>query len=308
MDYEKFVETIKEVVTSLCGNDMEIMVTHIKKNNGVTKTGLLMKRKETNMAPTIYLEDFYTDFQRGKSISEIADNIIKIYRHNQNTPVFLVEKFKDFNYIKHRIMYKIINKDRNQELLKECPHVTFLDLAVVPYVEFQVEDENHGTILIKVEHLSLWGISEEEIMSIAAKNTPELLQPKIRKMEDTIRELFEVNYSEPEEEVEEFLKEIEACEVKIPIYVLTNQRNLYGASCMLYEGVLEMFSEQIQEDVYILPSSIHEVLLVPASKAMEPKELSSMVQEINSTQMPVEEILSDNVYKYSMKERGFCIV
>lgn len=308
MGYEKFVESVREVVASFCGAEVIVTVTRVQKNNGVCKIGLMMKNTDSNIAPTVYLEDFYQEFQKGKSVSEIARVIAKVYKQNKTPVSFRIEEFKNFDQVKDKIVYRIINRDKNQELLKESPYLGFLDLAVVPYAVFPVEEGNSGTVLIKKEHLELWGITEEEILSIASENTPKMLQPRIRKMEDTLRELFEVNHIEQEQEVELFLKDLENNREKVPMYVLTNQRNLYGAACMLYQGVIEMFTEQIEEDVYILPSSIHEVLLIPASKVIEANELVSMVQEINATQVPVEEVLSDNVYRYSMAERGFCIV
>ena len=308
MKYEEFVENIREMVAAFCGENTKVMITQVKKNNGVNKTGLMMKNKNSNMAPTVYLEEFYQEYKMGKTVSEIAHTIVKVYREKHPNYGFQIEQFKDFEQVKTRIVYRIINRDKNQEILKEVPHINFLDLAVVPYLVFSVEEGNSGTILIKREHLELWGISEDIVMSIAGENTPKMLQPKLRKMEDTLKELFEINHLQKEQDVEIFLKDLEENKEIVPMYVLTNQNNLYGAACMLYHGVIEMFTEQLGEDVYILPSSIHEVLLIPASRAMEPKELISMVRDINATQLPVEEVLSDNVYRYSMEERGFCIL
>ena len=145
-------------------------------------------------------------------------------------------------------------------------------------------------------------------MKIAAENTPKLLQPQIHKMEDTIRQLISTGAGGDRREYENLLEEMEESAYKVPMYVLTNPKNLYGASCMVYDGVIEMFAEEMGEDLYIWPSSIHEVILVPACKALAALELRSMVQEINSTQIPEEEILSNHVYKFSVEERGFCMI
>lgn len=307
MEYEAFVETMRELVASFSGANTTVMVTEVNKNNGVKRMGLMLKEKTSNVAPTVYLEDFYDEFQRGKSLSEMAQAIVKAYQNRQFHCGFDVEQFKDFQKIKERIVYRIVNKEKNEELLKESPYIEFLDLAVVPYVTFFMEDGTIGAILMKKEHLELWNVSEEVVLRIAGENTHKFLPPKISKMEDTLRELFVMNHLEQEQGVEQFLEDMEANSDKIPMYVLTNQRNWYGAACMLYEGVIEMFAQQLQKDVYILPSSVHEVLLVPAAEELCPEELTDMVQEINMTQIPIEEVLSDHVYKYSIEERGFCI-
>ena len=306
MEYEKFVDTIQKKVEELSEPGTKVVIMEVCKNNGVRKKGLMVKAKTCNMAPTVYLEDFYEEYLRGKTHEEIAEGVVQVYRDNDAMMNFQIEEFKDFEKMKSRLVFRIVNLEKNEEMLKDSPYITFLDLAVVPYISFPVDGMNCGSILVKKEHLKLWGISEETAMKIAAENTPKLLQPQIRKMEDTIRQLILSGFNDQQAEYERLLEEMEEQEHKVPMYVLTNTKNLYGASCMVYDGVIEMFAEEMGEDIYILPSSIHEVILVPESQALVATELKSMVQEINMTQLPKEEMLSDCVYKFSIEERGFC--
>lgn len=308
MEYEKFVDTMRRKVEALSDAGTKVVIIEVCKNNGVKKKGLMVKAKNCNMAPTVYLEEFYTEYKRGKTLEEIAEAVVKVYRDNDAFINFHVEDFKDFKQMKSRLVFRIVNYEKNAEILRDSPYITFLDLAVVPYISFPVDGNNCGSILVKNEHLMLWGITAETAMKIAAENTPKLLQPQIRKMEDTIRQLINAGVGEDRMEYENLLEEMEENDHKVPMYVLTNPKNLYGASCMLYDGVIEMFAEEMGEDIYILPSSIHEVILVPTSKALAALELRSMVQEINSTQIPAEEILSNHVYMFSVEQRGFCMI
>lgn len=308
MEYEKFVKTIQKMVEVLSDSDIKVMTTEVCKNNGVKRKGIMMKKEGGNVAPTVYLEEFYSEFQRGKPLEEIAHTILEIYHHNCAKNSFQVDKFKDYQQMKSQIVYRIVNFDKNMENLKDSPYIQFMDLAIVLYVSFPVDGMTSGAVLIKNEHLDLWGITKEEALKQAAENTPKLMQPQIKKMEDTIRELFAIGAGEETEEFEIFMNEMRENEARIPMYVLTNEKNLYGAACMLYEGVLEMFAQELGEDIYILPSSVHEVILVPASISFPARELKEMVQEINATQIPKEEILSETVYKFSMKKRGFCMI
>lgn len=308
MEYEKFVDTMRRKVEALSDVGTRVVIMEVCKNNGVKKKGLMVKAKNCNMAPTVYLEEFYEEYKRGKTLEEITEAIVKVYRDNDAFINFHVEDFKDFRQMKSRLVFRIVNYEKNAEMLSDSPYITFLDLAVVPYISFPVDGNNCGSILVKDEHLMLWGINAETAMKIAAENTPKLLQPQIHKMEDTIRQLISTGAGGDRREYENLLEEMEESAYKVPMYVLTNPKNLYGASCMVYDGVIEMFAEEMGEDIYILPSSIHEVILVPASKALAALELRSMVQEINSTQIPEEEILSNHVYKFSVEERGFCMI
>lgn len=308
MEYEKFVKTMQRMVEVISDSDIKVMITEVSKNNGVKRKGIMMKKESGNVAPTIYLEEFYSEFQRGKPLEEIAHTILEICHHNCAMNSFQVDKFKDYQQMKSQIVYRIVNLDKNMENLKDSPYIRFMDLAIVLYVSFPVDGMISGAVLIKNEHLDLWGITKEEALRQAAENTPKLMQPQIKKMEDTIRELFAIGEGEENEEFEIFMNEMRENEARIPMYVLTNEKNLYGAACMLYEGVLEMFAQELGEDIYILPSSVHEVILVPASISFPPRELKEMVQEINATQIPKEEILSGTVYKFSRKQRGFCML
>ena len=87
----------------------------------------------------------------------------------------------------------------------------------------------------------------------------------------------------------------------IPLLVLTNSRRYLGAACILYRGVLERFAKKLGENLYILPSSVHEVILLPETKVNSSKNLLRMVMEVNRTQLAPEEVLSDTVYYYDRK-------
>lgn len=308
MEYEKFIDTMRKKVEELSAAGTQVAVMEVSKNNGVKKKGLMVKAENCNMAPTVYLEEFYHEYENGKTLEDLAAAVVGVYHDSNAFRAFHAEDFTDFGKIESKLVFRMVNYEKNEEILKDSPYITFLDLAVVPYVSFQIDCNNYGTVLIKNEHLDIWGITKERALKIAAENTPRLLQPRIRKMEDTIRELIDDGVSHETKEYEMLLEEILKQEPQVPMYVLTNPKNLYGASCMVYDGVIEMFAEEMGEDVYILPSSIHEVILIPASKALDSLELKAMVQEINETQIPKEEILSNHVYKFSVSQRGFCMI
>lgn len=308
MEYENFVDTMRRKVEALSETGTKVIIMEVCKNNGVKKKGLMVKTKDCNMAPTVYLEEFYREYKKGKTLEEIAEAVVEVYRDNDTFRGFRIENFKDFEKMKSQLVFRVINYEKNAEILKDSPYIMFLDLAIVPYISFAVDESNWGSILVKNEHLDIWGITKENVMKIAAENTPKLMQPQIHKMEDTIRQLLVAGGGEETKEYVNLLEDMEEREDKIPMYVLTNPKNLYGATCIVYNGVIEMFAEEMGEDIYILPSSIHEVILLPASKALSCAELKDMVREINMTQIPTEEVLSDHVYRFSIHERGFCMI
>ena len=141
--------------------------------------------------------------------------------------------------------------------------------------------------------LKCWGISVEQLYLAAKENTPRLLNADFQTMRTVICQLLGKNCQEacPED-----------CQEESYMYVLSNQFRHFGAICMLYDRVLEDIANQIDEDFYILPSSIHEVIILPVSCSPSLTEINDMIVEINETQVTEEEVLSDHAYFYSKNE------
>ena len=174
------------------------------------------------------------------------------------------------------------------------PHVRVLDLALVFCCLVDASTLGTATILIYNQHLKLWNLTKDDLCSLAYKNTPILLPCEIRDMSDVIADLF--SHAGPVSGFEDIAG-------VIPMYVLTNKTKLNGSACILYHNLLQDFAETIESDLYLLPSSVHEILILPSYIDNTPKELSDIVREVNRTQLSAEEILSDHVYFYS-RETG----
>ncbi|MFQ9086043.1 MAG: DUF5688 family protein [Roseburia sp.] len=202
--------------------------------------------------------------------------------------------FTDYANVRPHIAYKLIHYERNRHLLADLPHFRYLDLAIVFYCLVSSSPSGNATILIRKDHLRFWNISPTQLFDAAKENTPRLLSYDLSNMNDLMEELLVPAHSTLSDP--DIKKEDAAI---CPMYVLTNQNKLNGASCILYEHLLEHFADRLCCDLYILPSSIHEVILIPATSDTSYQELSQMVQEVNDTQVSPEEILSDHVYYFS---------
>jgi len=198
--------------------------------------------------------------------------------------------------MKPYIFYRLVSLERNEKLLGEIPYIEFLDLAVTFHCLVRSEEEGIGTIRISDDQVEQWDIKLEELKELAFDNTARLFPPLIRTMEEVIKGLLD--RENIDNEIFDYDdKQYEA----YPMYILTNEKGINGASCILYKDVIKDFANLIKSDLYILPSSIHELILIPMESAIEKERLSQMVVEINSSQVPVDEVLSDHVYIYSRK-------
>lgn len=289
MTYQEFKANIFHTISTRLGSDYRVSLQDIIKNNDTHLDGLTILSAGSNISPTIYLNYYYDKYLAGKSLSTIYDDILLSYHQNVPKENIDISFFTDFAKVKNHIIFKLVNYERNKELLSKVPHVRYLDLAVVFNCFIKSTEDGYATILIHHQHLSYWNISTEELYALAMKNTPHLLHYQLQNMTDVIIDLFCNEHIELSKELLPVF----------PMYVLSNTTKLNGSGCILYEDLLSEIAQHLGSDFYILPSSIHEVLLIPVASASSYEDLSSMVHEINATQLAREEVLSDRVYFYS---------
>lgn len=294
MEYKEFVEYIKMNAGYIAGEGGNITINHVIKNNGCEMDGLVIMEKGKDIAPTIYLDSFYELYTNGENIKNIIRQIEVIYEQNKNNVTFDVNILKHFDTIKDKIVYKVVNYRSNDKLLEQVPHKRILDLAVVFYCLLDNEYGRSATALIYNNNLKNWNVTIDDVYKAALKNTPDLLHSKISSM----AALFEkcgVNVDGEEVDLKDY--------VPSDMYVLTNESKLNGAACILYENILYDFAQKLGADLYILPSSVHEVILLPKLSMFEKDELVNMVKEVNTEGVAADEVLSDHVYEYNRTER-----
>lgn len=291
MTYQDFKDELSSRLSQLLDENISIEFKEVKKNNGVILHGLLFNDRERNIAPTIYLDYFYDKYQNDAlySMDVICDDIMSQYRQYAPGEDFDVTLFTDFEKAKNMIGYKLINFEQNRDLLEEIPYVKFLDLAIVFYCMVKADFSGNGSILIRNEHINLWGVTAEDLLELARKNTPGLLGSQISSISDFLGNIAE-EYDLPPESLA-FLD-------TTPLYVLSNTVNLFGACCILYKNLLEKFSEELDSDLIIIPSSIHEVLLLKDDDIYDSDMLCELINHVNKTSLAAEDILSNHAYYY----------
>ena len=287
MNYRKFTETIADLLRERMGADYEVKITDVTKNNGVVLTGIIMMRRSDRISPTIYLEEPYRQYLAGVALQEIVDRIVELYQEQMKDFNLDIDSFKEFEYVRDRIFHKLINYEKNSKLLEDVPCFKWCDLAVVFYYAVEEELMGRASILIHNNHLVMWEQTVDVLYQIAQRNMrhrmPELLMPML----DLVEEMTGVKLHQEDE---------------IRMYVLTNRAKINGASAMLYSDKIKELAKRLQSDLMILPSSVHEVLLLPDDHEQEYAFYRQMVEEVNTTQVEPEEILSYSLYRYSREK------
>lgn len=212
--------------------------------------------------------------------------------------------FLNYEAVKSNIVYKLINTERNKELLEDIPYIEFLDLSVVFQCLLSQNESRLETLLIHNVHTKLWDVTVVDLYKAAKENTGRLLPYEIKNMADVIDEILKAEGTEQFKH-EDCMAEPESNKL---MYVLSNQKRIDGAVSMIYPGLLRDFADKIGSSFYIIPSSVHEVLLLPSENPEDRENLKDMVKEINDTQMEAEEILSYSLYWFDNIKGKICIL
>ena len=298
MKYPEFREELLNVLKSMVTKEVKVRLVQAEKLNGCMRFGVSFDSEGMKYSPTIYLEPFYRSFQRGKSIEEIAKELFACYEEELHDVPESVESLHSYESARENIYCKLIHLEENKCLLQNTPHIIFLDFAIVAYFEVNHEEIYKGSVLIKDYFLERWQITEEELINNALLRTKE-------KKEVFFRPMSEILYQYISEEDGDFYEYAQK-----GMFVLTNTEKYLGAIMVYYPEVLSGVASTIKEDFYLLPSSIHEWIVVPISTTSDEDELLRTVRDINHSAVLEEEVLSDNIYLYTVTagdERIRCI-
>lgn len=287
--YEKFVNEVTEAITVAAGVEYTVIPRRERRNNSVVLDGIMLQRGNERVAPNIYLNHYYAKYCNGESAEQIAEQIIALCEEKREEILELMQRL-DFSpeYVREHLYYRLIGRERNAELLQEVPNRNYLNLAVIYYWVVYEEGEQMGSIMMTHRQMELFGWTEEELMSMAQINTPRLFPVLTKGMDEIVGEIL-------------------ACQAEPQMMVLSNEKGINGAACLMYPGVLQRLEEAMNGSFYVLPSSIHELIVVP-DNGMSAVNLCEMVYCINRTQLPQEDVLSDTVYHYSEETKELIVV
>ena len=280
-----------------------VSIQVITKNNDLKLTGLTIQSVESNIAPTIYLEDFYKKYQEGTEMPEILRLIAEVRVEHEIEGGFDASQITDFDKCQDKILPRLVGAEWNKDLLEKRPHVIIEDLAVTFYIDLGANEEGSMSVQIHNDLMNSWGVTVETLYELAVKNLSGSKVGTFRTINEVMAEIMLPNLIEEygdKETAEQMLKMMMPPEDKM--FVLSNRSGINGASILLDKQMMQTVIDRVGSDFYILPSSIHEVLVVPADVGMNPADLVAMVVEVNQTTVETSERLSNQIYTYSVDE------
>ena len=261
-----FVEIIKYLPEEYSGYTVKL--ESIPKVNHTKECLHIRPDDQTSVVPNLYVDDMYNMYMKGNSFEETMRMAAEYY-------VAGLEMGKQFSMEmdqaihEKNIVFQLVNTNRNIGMIKDKPHRSWLNLTIIYRAVISCPDNGFYSAVITEEIARDHGWTEDELYEFAVKNTPELMP-------------------------------LSVLEVTEAFNIMTNEHKTMGAGVVLYEKALAEQAEEYDDDLYLIPSSIHEMLVLPAC-SNERDELVSILRDCNCKVLDVHDILSDSIYFYEKK-------
>ena len=302
LNYEEFKEKIKDDIKDYMDEkykDYGVVIRKVNKTNReVDGLNFYDIPGLKNATPTIYVNNLYEEYERTGNYEEVVRMAAEtMERGIKSFNDEIKAELLDTSRLKDNVFFTLINAEQNREILKTVPHREFEALAIV--YRWNLGNDSLGTYtnLVDNDLAKKEGLTENDLYNAANKNTKELFPILVKNMNEVISEIIFGESGIDEEMQKEFSEVMQETPDENCMYVITNESKLFGAASMLYEEPIHELAEQVGGDLYILPSSVHEVIAVPADFG-SPEELAEMVYEINMEQVDINDRLSNQVYHY----------
>jgi len=299
--YEEFIEEfVKEMEANLSGYGMEVNIVNKLRNNGILEKCIKVDIPGCNMSPSIGTLSIYEHYREFDDMEKIVSSLSSKIIEDKNRQIDTMSVLSKENILNSTYLM-VVNAKSNQKLLSETPHYLIAEgeLAVIPRLNISIEDGKTGTIIIKNGMLPKLQMTGDEILQVAKDNTAGQNLFEINSLLSVTMQMMTDNEEDIADDFSDFFTETTP-----KAFVVTNKDKKLGACCLACPEVIGTAIDKMGFDCYILPSSIHEVILVEKKgNADEIEELRDMVNQVNRQSVPAAEILSDKVFQYNAKTK-----
>lgn len=302
MNFEEFKEQfVEDVKQKLEDNGIECRVdTHEVSKLNESYEAITVTPEGSNVGVNVNMDRFFETLENGVDYDEVVDRAVSIVEKGiDEQPAIDVASLTNYDKMKDKLVMEVVSIEANAELLENVPHKEMEDMAVVYRFVLDSNDDGRATILATNQLIETMGVTPEQIHADAMENAPELKPAVIKGMSEVMAEMMGMS---PEDLAMMGMPTDPADE---QMYVATTPDQIHGAGIIAYQDFMDKAAERVGGDFFILPSSVHEVLIIPDNGQMDLEQLQDMVREVNATQVAPEEKLTDNVYHYDSKEKVF---
>ncbi len=301
MNFDEFKKEVKENIKNYLTEeyqDYDLRFDTIKKASGYEYEALMISPKEKGMSvmPALNITEAYDNYSNGMEIESVISKLADI-RMNVAIPEFDKEDIFNYERVKERVFPRLINTAANTEYLADKPHKDIEDLSIVYAVRVTEDESGFAEAIITDDLAEMWGVDRDELNARAMDNIAQR-PPLFKNIEDV---LFH-GMDNPGYEIED----IEPENYTVPFFILTNQQKTKGAVMAVSPKTMDRITAKFG-DVYVIPSSVDETLIVPKSMVDDLDRLVDMVREVNATEVAPQDRLSDKIYEYDSETHSLKI-
>lgn len=298
MNYNNFKDAVVEKFKDYLSEeyqDMELRLYSTQRiNMNMDAISLVPSGPEKNVSPVIYINQMFDDYLKTEDLEGVLQRAA--YRlENAFKHIPTIGKFDDFDSAKNNIVFQVVNTIQNEDMLTDMPHREFQDLSIIYRRIVKLDEQGIQSIMVNNNIAKMLGMNEEQLYNCAFENTKRILPPTVKRLSDVLNDVVTEMSMETVEMTDSIPDDM-------TLWVISNNRGVNGAGSILYEDVIHELATKIGSDLYILPSSIHECLAI-SIRAGDPYELAQMVNEVNMSEVDLDERLSNQVYYYNKEER-----
>lgn len=289
--YETFKTELITVITKKLEAPYKVE-TYKAFKNGKEIDAFTIRQKDSQATPTFYFKNLIEDYKNGSSVADIAEDVLNLYFYAAKSSPINIDKCQDFNVQKDNICYRVVNKEAYKDQLPLIPHIDFFDLAIILYSVLSINNKNEMSFTVTNDMVKVWDTTPQELFILATKNTPRLFPINITSLNALMFQFDIPQYKTISDTIENLPHDY--------VYAITNEYSRNGFSGIFYPCVLKCLGKRFG-NFYLLPSSIHEALIIPEGTDMSPEQLMEMVHGVNTEVVSPDEYLSDSVYQYSVE-------
>lgn len=296
MDFNEFANKLEQdLKAALEDGPLGALVQKhgMEKMQGQSYTALTVAPADKNIGMNINVDSLYEQLQYGANYQDVMSYAFdQAKAFVQDSPQFDVSSITDYEQMKSKLFVEVVGAERNAAMLEKLPHVQVEDMAMVYRIQIAEQGGEIATTLVTNQLMAEMGVTPDQLYQDALANSAEMRPVKVQKLSEMLAEMMEM----PVEIVEASTP---------PLLVVTTEDKIKGASALFYPDVMDQISKEFGGDFFVLPSSIHEVLVMPDSRGIGAEELKDMVTYINGDVVDPADVLTDQVYHFDAKERIF---
>ena len=297
MDYREFVDQVAKDIKDVLGDELQsvnVTARQVEKLQGESYYGISVQPESSNIGVTMNLKAAFDRYQDGASYDEALQMVGDAVEDGMfNRPDVRMNELMDYDVMKEKLMVQVVPTKGNEEMLAGIPHKEQEDMSMVYRFVFDSNEQVMASSVVTNGMLQQYGITADRLHADALANAQEHFPAKIRSMQEVLADIMGIEpemMPDPDE---------------AGMFVATCNNGVNGAGCIFYPEFMDQAAEKFQGDFFILPSSLHEVILLPDNGQMDFHELEAMVQQINETEVAHQDRLSDSVYHYDSQDKVF---